>query len=396
MNDPIRSALIVDFDNVFVSLRQTHPDAAARFAQDPGRWLEALESGALIDAPDADHPRRVLVRRVYANPATIRHQRGAFTRAGFQIVDCPPLTGRGKNSADITMVMDLLDLLAHPTRFDEFIVLSGDSDFTPVLARLRAHDRRTVIFVNEVTASAYRSLADGFVDEDALLEVLLGPPRGSAREDDEPRLPFEPRAAERRPQGNGGGGGGGGGGRLPRLSERLYPLARAVNEATGVPLLAPEVYAALFRTLAAEIAENGFGSARTAEAVARRLDAEGMPVYAKSVGFVLKGLVLSGVDPRPGDTAGTLAKSFARQVVTLLSGRGDAPSREEVSAIGEWIIGGLRARDAASAPGGGETRSTAAIAAEFAEEVEEDVGGYDDEDDEDGDEPDAETAERTD
>jgi uncharacterized LabA/DUF88 family protein len=68
-----------------------------------------------------------------------------FTRAAFRVVDCPPLTTRGKNSADIYMVLDILDALEHPTSFDEFILLSADADFTPVMLRLRAHDRRTVL-----------------------------------------------------------------------------------------------------------------------------------------------------------------------------------------------------------------------------------------------------------
>jgi uncharacterized LabA/DUF88 family protein len=54
------------------------------------------------------------------------------------VVDCPPLTQRGKTSADVYMVMDVLDALEHKTEFDEFIILSSDADFTPVLLRLRA------------------------------------------------------------------------------------------------------------------------------------------------------------------------------------------------------------------------------------------------------------------
>ena len=73
----------------------------------------------------------------------VRHH---FLRAGFEVIDCPPLTAQLKNSSDIRMVMDVRDILTHDTYFDEFIILSGDADFTPVLHRLRAHARRTVIF----------------------------------------------------------------------------------------------------------------------------------------------------------------------------------------------------------------------------------------------------------
>jgi uncharacterized LabA/DUF88 family protein len=52
------------------------------------------------------------------------------------VIDCPPLTSQNKNGADIRMVMDILDALNHQTRFNEFILLSSDADFTPLLTRL--------------------------------------------------------------------------------------------------------------------------------------------------------------------------------------------------------------------------------------------------------------------
>ena len=96
----------------------------------------------------------------------VRHH---FLRAGFEVVDCPPLTAQLKNSSDIRMVMDVRDYLTHDTYFDEFIILSGDADFTPVLHRLRAHARRTVIFANDFTAAPYTAISDGEVRESDLI-----------------------------------------------------------------------------------------------------------------------------------------------------------------------------------------------------------------------------------
>lgn len=48
------------------------------------------------------------------------------------MVDCPPLTASGKNSADIVMTLDIADAIGHLTRFDKFVLLSSDADFTPV------------------------------------------------------------------------------------------------------------------------------------------------------------------------------------------------------------------------------------------------------------------------
>ena len=130
--------------------------------------------------------RRMVMNRCYGNPVPRRNThdnstdmnsfpfvRHHFLRAGFEVVDCPPLTAQLKNSSDIRMVMDVRDYLTHDTYFDEFIILSGDADFTPVLHRLRAHARRTVIFANDFTAAPYTAISDGEVRESDLIQLIL-------------------------------------------------------------------------------------------------------------------------------------------------------------------------------------------------------------------------------
>ena len=104
--------------------------------------------------------RSILIRRCYGSPDRMRPFRAYFTRSGFQVVDCPPLTTSGKNSADIVMTLDIADTIEHRTRFDEFVILSSDADFTPVALRLRAYDRITSILANQQTAAAFRSCCD--------------------------------------------------------------------------------------------------------------------------------------------------------------------------------------------------------------------------------------------
>src|SRR5690606_19996146 len=114
--------------------------------------------------------RRILLRRCYLNPSVFGRFRQSFIRAGFQVVDCPPLTSRAKNAADIHMVMDIVDLLSHPSHISEFIILSADADFTPVLHRIRLFDRIATIYTNDVTAAALRNSASITVDQDRFIE----------------------------------------------------------------------------------------------------------------------------------------------------------------------------------------------------------------------------------
>ena len=188
-SETILSAVFVDYDNVYLSLKRKSEEAAKRFAKDASSWIRQIASGALItptNSAASEVPRRLVMNRCYGNPvprrnasdnstdmnsfAFVRHH---FLRSGFEIIDCPPLTAQLKNSSDIRMVMDIRDYLDHKTDFDEFIILSSDADFTPVLHRLRSYAKRTVIFANDNTVAPYTALSDGEVRESDLIAYLL-------------------------------------------------------------------------------------------------------------------------------------------------------------------------------------------------------------------------------
>jgi len=171
----MRTALFVDFDNIYLGLQREDPVAAEQFATDPTRWLSWLQD-KLEGTQQEGNPRRrkILFRRCYLNPSQFGRFRPYFTRSAIEVVDCPPLTSGGKTSADIHMVMDILDTLSHPTRFDEFILLSGDADFTPVLLRLSKHDRRSAILAIGPASVAYKAACDLLIDQDTFLEEAIG------------------------------------------------------------------------------------------------------------------------------------------------------------------------------------------------------------------------------
>lgn len=169
----LRSALFIDFDNIYLGLQREDPTAAEQFATDPTRWLLWLQDRLPLQDGDGRR-RKILFRRCYLNPSQFGRFRPYFTRSAFEVVDCPPLTSGGKTSADIHMVMDILDTLGHPTRFDEFILLSGDADFTPVLLRLSKHDRRSAILAIGPASVAYKAACDLLIDQDTFLEEAIG------------------------------------------------------------------------------------------------------------------------------------------------------------------------------------------------------------------------------
>src|SRR5262245_8137503 len=97
-SERIKTALFVDFDNIYLGFKGVDPDAAEQFATEPARWLAWIEAG--MPGRDAADPRlvkrSVLVRKCYLNPRTFHKYRSYFTQCAFEVVDCPALTAQGK------------------------------------------------------------------------------------------------------------------------------------------------------------------------------------------------------------------------------------------------------------------------------------------------------------
>lgn len=176
----MKTALFVDFDNAYLGLKSLSLQVANRFGQSPSIWLRWLierwpTSLTPEDGPSSD--RRVLIRRCYLNPVSFSQFRRPFLEAGFDIVDCPPMTAAGKTSTDVHMVIDMIDAMQHPTGFEEFVVFSADADFSPVLRRLRMNNRKTAVFAAGNMSDAYRASADVHIDLDTFIYDALGHPR---------------------------------------------------------------------------------------------------------------------------------------------------------------------------------------------------------------------------
>ena len=165
-----RVALFVDFDNIYIGLDD---ESRESFATNPQNWLARICADAFGDPTASDPVRRLLLRKCYINPQSFGQFRSDLMRAGLQVIDCPPLTAGLKTSADIYMAIDILDALNHSTHFDEFIIMSADADFTPVLLRLRSHDRRIMVVTVGYASPSYRAAADIVVSESELVEKLL-------------------------------------------------------------------------------------------------------------------------------------------------------------------------------------------------------------------------------
>ena len=183
----VYSALFVDFDNLYISLKNSFgKDAADCFAEQPAKWLKWI-----VESMSTDHfgegvfIRHVLIRKCYLNPQSFHTFRPYFINAGFEVIDCPKLTREAKTSTDIHMVMHIMDALQHSSNFDEFILLSADADFTPVLIRVRQHKRLSVVIAAGYSSTAYQASCDCLPRIDEFIQQALGVGQDDEEEDDE-------------------------------------------------------------------------------------------------------------------------------------------------------------------------------------------------------------------
>ncbi|MDP8208195.1 MAG: NYN domain-containing protein [Candidatus Electryonea clarkiae] len=147
-------ALFIDYDNIAIGLREA---GQQRF--DARIILERmLEKG------------RIIYKRAYADWSHFFESKQSMHEAGIELVDIPMRRNIGKNSADIRLVVDALDLCYTKEHIDTFVIGSGDSDFSPLVSKLKENDKKVIGF--GLRASTSHLLADN-CDEFIFYEELF-------------------------------------------------------------------------------------------------------------------------------------------------------------------------------------------------------------------------------
>lgn len=95
----------------------------------------------------------IVVKKAYCDWARYKEFKPAMHEAAFELIEIPHLRQSGKNSADIRLVVDALDLCYTKTHLDTFVIISGDSDFSPLVSKLRENNK-TVIGVGVKNSSS--------------------------------------------------------------------------------------------------------------------------------------------------------------------------------------------------------------------------------------------------
>lgn len=142
-----RIALFIDFENLVTNTGIT----ASNFDLQPA-LDRLLEKG------------KVIYRRAYCDWSRFKEAKGHLHEFGVELVDVPPSTRAGKNSADMRLVIDALELCYAREHINTFVIASGDSDFCPLAYKLRENDRFVIgLAVKEATSPFFVKACDEFL-----------------------------------------------------------------------------------------------------------------------------------------------------------------------------------------------------------------------------------------
>ncbi len=112
----------------------------------------------------------IVVKKAYCDWDRYKGFKAAMHEAAFELIDIPHVRQSGKNSADIRMVVDALDLCYTKPHVDTFAIVSGDSDFSPLVSKLRENNKTVIgVGVKQSTSGLFIDNCDEFIFYDDLV-----------------------------------------------------------------------------------------------------------------------------------------------------------------------------------------------------------------------------------
>jgi len=149
-------ALFCDFENIALGVRDAN---YARF-----EIQEVLER-LLVKG-------NIVVKKAYCDWDRYKGFKASMHEASFELIEIPHVRQSGKNSADIRMVVDALDLCYTKSHVDTFVIISGDSDFSPLVSKLRENNKIVIgVGVKNSTSDLLIANCDEFIYYDDLIRV---------------------------------------------------------------------------------------------------------------------------------------------------------------------------------------------------------------------------------
>jgi uncharacterized protein (TIGR00288 family) len=127
----------------------------------------------------------IVTKKAYCDWERYKEFKRSLHETAFEMIEVPHLRQSGKNSADIRMVVDALDLCYTKSHVDTFVIVSGDSDFSPLVSKLRENAKKVIgMGVKNSTANLFISNCDEFIYYDDLVRKEASKVRKPVKEKD--------------------------------------------------------------------------------------------------------------------------------------------------------------------------------------------------------------------
>ena len=153
-------ALFCDFENIAIGVHDAK--------------LEAFDIKCILERLLLKG--NIVVKKAYCDWERYKQFKGAMHEAAFELIEIPHVRQSGKNSADIRMVVDALDLCYTKSHIDTFVIISGDSDFSALASKLRENNKTVIgIGVRSSTSDLLMSNCDEFILYDDLVPEVKEP-----------------------------------------------------------------------------------------------------------------------------------------------------------------------------------------------------------------------------
>jgi uncharacterized protein (TIGR00288 family) len=169
-------AVFCDFENVAIGLKEgNYPDFKIRPVLE-----RLLLKGSIV------------VKKAYCDWDRYKEYKRDMHEAAFELIEIPHVRQSGKNSADIRMVVDALDLCYTKTHIDAFVIISGDSDFSPLISKLKENGKSVIgIGVRGSASSLLIGNCDEFIFYEDLVQIKA-PHKAPAKKTKKPAVAAKP------------------------------------------------------------------------------------------------------------------------------------------------------------------------------------------------------------
>ena len=169
-SDTSNLAVFCDFENIALGVRDArYPELDIRLVIE-----RLLLKGSIV------------VRKAYCDWDRYKDFKKGMHQAGFELIEIPHVKMSGKNSADIRMVVDALDLCYTKPHVETFVIISGDSDFSPLVAKLRENNKGVIgVGVKNSTSDLLTASCDEFIYYDDLVRQVSARPAQAREENGE-------------------------------------------------------------------------------------------------------------------------------------------------------------------------------------------------------------------